>query len=297
MKQITIAGAGLAGLLAGCKFPTARIQDVMPEPTERHKALLRFRDDSVSRLTGIDFKKVRVHKGIWDGEEFVQPNIQICNSYAKKVLGQISPRSIWNLDPVDRYIAPDDFYWQLIDRMGNRIEFDASVDYTTGNPVISTAPMHVVLSEVGIYTPHQFDRAPVTVQRYKVDRCNVYQTVYFPNGVDGVYRASITGDTLIVEGVNGIDASDMANVLLAFWLSHDQLTPLGAVEQKYGKIVSLPDAERKRLLFQLTHKHNIFSVGRFATWRNILLDDVADDLDKVKQLLAASEYDLRNFAK
>jgi hypothetical protein len=50
-------------------------------------------------------------------------------------------------------------------------------------------------------------------------------------------------------------------------------------------------------LFRLTHEHNVFSLGRFATWRNILLDDVVDDIVQVKRLLkSSSAYDLRRAA-
>jgi hypothetical protein len=50
-------------------------------------------------------------------------------------------------------------------------------------------------------------------------------------------------------------------------------------------------------LFRLTHERNIYSLGRFATWRNILLDDVVDDIAAIKKLLKAnSAYDIRRAA-
>jgi hypothetical protein len=59
----------------------------------------------------------------------------------------------------------------------------------------------------------------------------------------------------------------------------------------------IDDALRKQLLFRLTHEHNVFSLGRFATWRNILLDDVVDDIVQVKRLLkSGSAYDVRRAA-
>lgn len=299
MKDLIIAGAGLAGLLAACKFPHAAIADPMEQPTERHRALLRFRDESVSRLTGIQFKRVRVNKGIWFEGEFHQPNIALCNMYSRKAVSCLSNRSIWNIDPVERYIAPDDFYWQLIDRFAHRIHFGAKVDYAVPRvPVINTAPLHIPLFELGIQTDCKFDRAAVTVHRAKIARCDVYQTIYFPSQQYGLYRASITGDTLIAESVNDIlTMEELECIIAAFALNPADVSEHITVSQRYGKIMDIPAAERKRLLFALTHRHNIFSVGRFATWRNILLDDVADDLDKVKQLINASEYDLKNFAK
>ena len=68
---------------------------------------------------------------------------------------------------------------------------------------------------------------------------------------------------------------------------------LEAVEQKYGKIAPIDDAQRKRLLFRITHEHGLFSLGRFATWRNILLDDVVDDIAVIKRLArSGAAYDV-----
>jgi hypothetical protein len=54
---------------------------------------------------------------------------------------------------------------------------------------------------LGIETDLEFQRAPIHVARYRVPKCAVYQTVYFPRPETSVYRASITGDLLIVEHV------------------------------------------------------------------------------------------------
>jgi hypothetical protein len=68
---------------------------------------------------------------------------------------------------------------------------------------------------------------------------------------------------------------------------------LGTSEQRYGKIVPLPAEPRRALLTRLTTQHGVYSLGRFATWRNVLLDDVVNDLAVIRKLLRASEYDHR----
>ena len=57
-----IAGAGLAGLIAGNIFRnySPRIIEMQSRLPSNHKAILRFRDQSVSKATGIEFKKVKV---------------------------------------------------------------------------------------------------------------------------------------------------------------------------------------------------------------------------------------------
>lgn len=301
MTAPVIIGAGLAGLLAAHAWPNSRVLEVAPRPTSTHQALLRFRTDAVARLTGIDFRKVRVHKAIWSEGRYTPTTIRAANMYSAKVLGRLAgERSIWNLDPVDRYIAPNDFYDQLLAAVGDRIEWGAEADFRPiGAPYISTAPLPTVLASVGYEAQETFRRAAITVIKFDIEGADVFQTVYFPDAETPMYRASITGSTLIVEAMDTPvalhDWLPRAKILLqrAFGVRIEQMRYLSAVEQRYGKIVPLEDVARKRLLFALTQQHDIYSLGRFATWRNILLDDVVDDIAVIKRLLRSDTYAAR----
>lgn len=301
--SLTIVGAGLAGLLAAHAWPQARVIESSDKPKSEHKALLRFRSDAVARLTGIDFKKVTVRKGIWLDGKFIKPDIRAANMYAQKVTGSLSgERSIWNLEPVERFIAPETLYDEMVANVGARITWGKEFDYNAIEaPIVNTAPLSIVLKKVGMAGAAQipFLRAPIVVQRYRVADANVYQTVYFPDEKLALYRASITGSLLIVESVFREDGAlvpdAMGHVSAAFGIPgpHEFID---AVEQKYGKIVPLLEAERKRILHDLTAKCGIFSLGRFATWRNVLLDDVVRDIDVIRRLMKATSYDRRMFA-
>lgn len=296
----TIVGAGLAGLIAAHAWPKARLVEVAAGPAQMHQALLRFRSDAVANLTGIEFQKVLVRKGVWMDGNFIEPNIRAANLYAQKCLGVAhGDRSIWNLAPVERFIAPPDFYERLLDNIGDRITWGSSFDFAAASwPVVSTAPMQVTAAALGVATTDiEFRRAPITVQRFRIADAALYQTVYFPAPSLAVYRASMTGDVLIVESMEeGLAVRDLGDVLDAFGLSQVS-EPLGAVKQSYGKIAAIDDTKRKQLLFQLTHKHQVYSLGRFATWRNVLLDDVVADIRHIKALMrSGSAYDLRKVA-
>ncbi len=54
----------------------------------------------------------------------------------------------------------------------------------------------------------------------------------------------------------------------------------------------MSDAPRKALLHHLTITHGIYSLGRFATWRNILLDDVYEDVFAIRKMIHQSHYDV-----
>ena len=125
MKPV-IVGAGLAGLIAACHFKESEIIEASPAPFAQHRALLRFRGTGVSELTGVPFKKVQVHKEVHINGKTINGHcpISAANQYALKVTGSIVGRSIGNLDTVSRYVAPDDFYQILIEKVGARITWN-----------------------------------------------------------------------------------------------------------------------------------------------------------------------------
>lgn len=298
-----IVGAGLSGLLAAYAWPNIPIFEAETGPRATHKALLRFRGDGVARLTGIDFRKVTVRKGIWSYGSFTAPDIGLANNYVLKTLGRLAgDRSIWDIDPVQRFIAPEYMYEQMLEAALNRIEFGVAYDFAIQNvsappPVISTAPMpRVIQSLIGPKTlKEEFHKAPIFVARFRIPKADVFQTIYFPDAAIPVYRASITGDLLIIESTEALELEGEAADAVSDAFSTpslDALEPLDSTQQEFGKIIPLHGDARKHLLFRLTNEHNIYSLGRFACWRNILLDDVVDDIAVIKRLLlTASPYD------
>lgn len=296
MHSVKIYGAGIAGLLAGCVFPTARIYEAEPQTLARHKAVLRFRSSAVGDAVGIDFRRVQVRKGIWTDGHFVEPNIALANAYSLKVIGKLVDRSIWDIQTAERWIAPEYFIERLVERCESRIEFDHPVNATeflaAEVPSISTIPMSVVHKmlqpSVGVLQP-VFSYEPIVVRRWRVPNADVFQTVYFPNPATTLYRMSITGDLLIAEYIKEDDGYVSWS---AFGLEEQVCEPIESTMQRFGKIAPIDDTWRKSFIFNLTQRHGVFSLGRFGTWRNILLDDVIQDLTVIKKLLGANAYDL-----
>lgn len=297
LKPSMIVGAGLAGLLAAYAWPNIPIVEAAKEARSEHKALLRFRSDAVSRLTGIEFRRVLVRKGVWYRGAQVAPTIALANAYARKVTGiLLGDRSIWNLDPAERYVAPETLYEQLIDAAGARIEFGATADFKSRAPIVSTAPMPVVMAAVDMQPELNFHRSSIDVMRYRVPGCDLFQTIYYPDPNLFLYRASITGDLLICEFMRTgatLRMTEADAIRLSFGIDPAQCVEMDRAHQKYGKIVELQADVRKSILFSLSHDHNIYSLGRFATWRNVLLDDVVSDIDVIKRLLKTGDkYDV-----
>jgi hypothetical protein len=305
MAEKHIIGAGLAGLITACRIKDATIFEAGPR-AEQHHALLRFRDKSVSEITGIPFQEVTVHKEVaYKGKTYNRCSIAMANLYARKVSGVYRGRSIWNLETVQRYVAPPDLYDQLVDRHSERISWDApvwSVERNQKIQMISTIPLPKMMIACGMdNVKFEFAKSAIRVNRFRLPKgAQVYQTIYYPDQDLRVFRASITGDLLIVESMTGQpedafswrgdSCDEMRYIAATFGLMVEDLEPLDVVDQKYGKIVELPREQREAILYELTRDFNVFSIGRFATWRNILLDDVANDIGMVEKLMSASTY-------
>lgn len=293
-----ILGAGLSGLMAATQFPNAAVFEANGSEALSHRAVLRFRTDALSRLTGIPFRRVTVRKSIWHEERHVSPTIQLANLYSYKTNGGYFDRSIWNLDPVDRFIAPEDLQQQMVEMIGNRIKWNCPVTLELLNemprPVISTLPMPTLLGLLGDPLPRapDFAHQAITVDRYRVLDADVYQTIYFPDPAFSTYRASITGNLLIIERKGKMSTLEFLAVLRAFGIAGNmdvQLIDDGHT-QRFGKIRPVDDDWRRQAIFDLTQHHGIYSLGRFAVWKNVLLDDVASDIAVVKRLIQQGNY-------
>lgn len=288
-----IIGAGIAGLMAANIFQRAHVFEAGKEGQVQHKAVLRFRSSAVGDAVGIDFRKVIVHKGLWCDGRAVQPSIMYANLYSRKVIGRLADRSIWKLEPAERFIAPEDFVAQLAERCANRIDWEHPIEsFNRQDDCISTMPMNVtarMLPSICAGEPSpSFEYAQIVVKRWHVPNADVFQTVYFPDPNTSLYRASITGDLLIAEYAGAADDYDLFS---AFGLLKAECRAHDTTKQRYGKIAPIDERWRRNFILQATLQHRIYSVGRFATWKNELLDGVLHDIYVVKKLMSSSNYE------
>jgi hypothetical protein len=302
-----IFGAGMAGLLAAnmLRRYEPEVHELQASLPYNHGALLRFRSDAVARATGQPFQKVRVHKSVlWKGDLYDRPTLQMANSYSFKVTGRILSRSILDTSPVDRWIAPPDFIEKMSKGvniiLNSPLDEQAILDSGRFGPYISTIPMPFLMEMIGWKEKPIFLWSSIVSVTAKIldPLIDIHQTIYAANtSLPLWYRASIIGNHLTLEYMadhlwddeymfNTADKaeieqaciSDIEGALGLFGIPVSEIGGTNAKFQKFGKLKPVDDVHRRSFISGLTQEYGIYSLGRFATWRQILLDDVVKDV-------------------
>jgi hypothetical protein len=309
MAEINIIGAGLSGLLAanmlmghGHKVIVHEVANSLPN---NHKALLRFRSSVIGDTLGIPFKKVKVLKSVQDNFNPVADAM----SYSFKVTGGYSLRSIasvFRTEMVERYIAPDDLVERMYARAKDLVEFRFSQPINLadmkGKIVVSTIDMSSAVSSLyGDSRSIAFKYMPISLIRFKmVDvEVNAYATVYIPNPDVPLYRASITGDLIILElseappythgDFDNSHLIDEGMKFLGIDIYGVDADSFSIHHRGNGKIVAIDEAVRRKVVSDLTNDFGIYSLGRYATWRpGLLMDDLIKDLRIIQRLINGS---------
>lgn len=299
-----IYGAGMAGLVAAAMLRRfkPRVLEAKSQLPHTHKAVLRFRSEAVSQATGIPFQRHRVKKAIkWRGELHNSSTLDMANAYSYKVTGRLMNRSIGRLEEEDRWIAPANFIDTLAEQCD--ITFNSpliELPEKLEEPAISTVPMPLMVNKIlALKKVPEFHWNNIFVVRAELAvESSVYQTIYYPGNEWPYYRASLEGCTLIVEMPDNSSNLDsiMINAMLKGVMADFGLldvefkTQPDTSLQQFGKILPTDEQWRRNFIFELTQRKNVYSLGRFATWRQILLDDVVKDVAQIERMIAGDSY-------
>jgi len=301
--KINIVGAGMAGLLAAnmLRRHDITVFENQSELPNNHHAVLRFKSPEVGNILGIPFKKVSMIKTYVPFRNVVADSL----SYSKKSTGKyLSDRSIIaGTIHADRWIAPKNLISTMAENINiqfNSSEYKFSMSYDVANniPVISTIPMPSLMNILD-YQGREFffSSVPGIVFCGTIQNCDAYVSVLFP-GPEPYSRATITGDQLMIEFPNMEEIPESIDLALAYWhLGLDDVIVLDGEfkKQPYFKITEIDDSNRKKFQRWATVNYNIYSLGRYATWRpKLLLDDLIDDVRKIERWIAGGRNDNKN---
>lgn len=298
MSQMLIVGAGLSGLIAASMLreQCGSIFEAQSALPNNHSALLRFRSSVVGDAVGIPFRKVKVMKSVQPWRNPVADAL----AYSRKVSGRVSLRSSTTAagEIEERYIAPPDLISQLASQVRGKIAYDQTMadalSFSLG-PIISTIPMPTLMEALGWEEKPAFHHQPgevITVDLPAAD-FSVCATVYIPDPQEAPYRVSITDNRLIIEMAGQgpvVPEEAISCALHALGLSWGSIFEHCVREHKrkqmtYAKIVPIDEGLRRRFIMWASTEHNIYSLGRFATWRpGLLLDDLVNDVRVIQRL-------------
>jgi hypothetical protein len=298
--KLEIVGAGLAGLLAGNMLARHRPtiferQSCLPN---NHSAVLRFRTPTIGDVVGIPFRAVTMIKttAAW------QNPVADALAYSYKNTGRyLSDRSARGVQIEERFVAPDNFIHLLAEQIPTEIKFNHDYVFPQEDderiPIISTIPMPALMEALD-YPSHlrpEFHSTPGRNIHARVHNCDAYVSLMVPHPSTSISRISLTGDELIIEcTADNIPSAGYLTKQACEYLGFDPNDVHSITEhrQRYQKLVAIPEPTRKNFMFWATDKYNIFSLGRFATWRpNLLLDDLVNDIRKI-ETWAHSRYEL-----
>jgi hypothetical protein len=300
--RLIIIGAGMAGLLAGNMLRRRSLQVVERQAKlpNNHHAVLRFRTTRVSEQVHVPFRPVTVFKSIDEKDP-----IKAAMLYARKVTGRYEVRSLINLQPSERYIAPPN----LVEMMAEGLDIAYGVDglaYCAPaqrekmemSPIISTLPMPMLMDALEWRGDRpDFKHVAGFVIKIKIKNCDVFATKYYCQGdYPQLYRASMTGDNMILEFVGDQPAADVNDhvrlITYDFGIEEEDILEWeGPKVSRYQKLAKLSDDDVKKaqaFMHWATVNYQIYSLGRFAKWQaGLLLDDIVQDILKIERWMDA----------
>jgi len=312
-QKIAIIGAGVAGAIAS--VATSSYTPTVFEASQasghtcfkRHKAVLRLRDPATASLLGCQVEAVTVQKMILFKDQLIsEPTITTNNLYSLKVSDTIQNKSIQDLGFCQRYIIKDDIvpkgsveYGCRVSRITpGRIEFEnrESFDYDI---LISTIPLPALLKICDITAKQSFLTKQIGILRGVLpdNFSKVHQTIYIPEHHYKTYRATLQGSDIIFENIESKPFDDVLHLnnerkelLKLFGLSWDCASKWTSTYQVAGKIIPIDDTARRSLIYRLTDEFNIFSFGRYAIWKQVRIDNLVADIEKIKKMIR-SKYE------
>ena len=185
---------------------------------------------------------------------------------------------------------------------GVEIEYNHKVEQPSGGVAISTLPMPLNMKISGLADSTKYECKEICSVNFFIEEpfVDVYQTIYDVDENTPFYRLSISGNEGIFEGrkevIDALSEKDpdfnLVRLILReyFGIKDAEFTIPAKVVQPLGKIIPVDDTARRNNILNLSRERQIYSLGRFATWRQIMLDDVIGDIDVIEKIMKQDNY-------
>lgn len=293
--MITIIGAGISGLMMAEVLSANGMNYKIIEKKSfkqycdsfKHNSVYYYHSNNINKILPIPLKKISIEKFFfdWNIHKYRNFNFRDLTQFTyndSEVIANSSIENCGNSEYGYSEAFDNNFQKILFNRQSKNVEFENET-FVSGkdNVVINTAPLntfeHLFKDEIEV----QLSREILKISSFKLDNTNfdkimiVYSNDIFRRAIffkNKVYIENLNEWTLPQDVITNLISipSDFINIENKF------------VTYKFNKI---DDIKRKNILFYLTSKHNIYSLGRYATWTYKRIDHIVDDaLDIVKMI-------------
>lgn len=312
--KIIIIGGGIAGTLAFNFFrnesPLVFDKEESKKPFSSHSGIMRVKSEEIGAILGIKLKKIKVEKWIfYKGKFYSYSTPFFTSSYSQKVSDGIYSRSIENLGVHTRYLFDKDFsvpdkYAKFGCSLIGFVPSESKAIFMTseGKQIeerydicINTLPLPFIMELYGVKEHStKIDFSYKSIYSRVVNtaiKSDKHYTVYLPDRDEDIYRVSLQEDKVILESMEEFTTNREIERICKelFDIQPKDITDITKTTSRlYGKIIDLEPFVRKSQLYMLTEKYNIYSAGRFALWKNIGVDDMLKDLDKIRSMAETS---------
>ena len=259
------------------------------------------------------FVPIMIEMGIYDnGNVIYEGDVELAKKYAVKVLGQYSGNTIQFLEKRKKaYVVKNlngntgrkmVFYHELRNINSNqtylydtevvRVDVLKKKVYTSNGDefdyefLISTIPLKDLNQMTSQYPAEDscFKTCPFTINRFRVEPDDKYQVLYCTDNEVRFSRMAKLNDCIFLESRENIDFNLLTQEERRFVNLIFQ--PVGSPEKSYinypGRFKQLEDNIGKQIQ-NMYKEQNIFLLGRMATWRFKLVEDIYDDCKEICQ--------------
>ena len=267
-----------------------------------------------------ELKKITLTDGILhDSKICHESNLEYALMYSEKVREIQHPSSIMNIGKHDHVYMPksntvnemmeqmyefagkDNFqfrYWlKRVDTFLKKAIFEKNgMEHTVYyENLISTIPLDKIIRmglESKVAEGLALGCAPVYISNYKVEKIvpNWMINLYVPSPQTPIYRASILNGICSVESMRELSEHEThiaRDLLDMFHISED---PCEKFTWNTGKVISINQDERERLVEDLK-KRDVYFIGRFALWnRKLLVDSTINQAKMVVEHLCGLDW-------
>lgn len=303
--KIAIIGAGLSGVMAYKFFKemdyVESIKVFEKSPAEsfltNHSAILRVKTLDVINILKCRYSEIKIEKNyFYDDCLSPVPTIKSKNEYSRKVTGEIHERSIgMENENRTRYLI------ELSSIKVDLYDFCFSTDFFSQQEkfdvIISTIPMPDLLLKKKISLDEEFClKAVATINAKSSVKINTNQTIYVSDPEYSCYRISIQQNQAVIAEFADLDPEisygEFNSLIELFALQEKDMSEIKHNVLSYGKIIPINSDYRKHLIMKLSEEYSIYSLGRFAIWKNSVgADDVAKDIRKIETMLRINKWE------